>query len=603
MKLLKRNEVNKEITWDLTRLFKTEEDYIVELSRYQDLVFNFTLKYQNKLNNETIIIESLETYQEILKTASYLGTYANLNVSVDQQNDENVTRMGKLRGIFNEMDSKLAFFRIELFKISSDLITTIISKHPEYKNYLEEIIRFKPHRLSDEVESTLIALSPVLSSPYSNYGRFKFADMKFNSFTIDGNTYPLSFAKFENEYDSENDLAIRHEAFNKFYETLKLYENGFANNYETEILKQKQLAKLRGFNSTEESLLHAQNVSIDMYNRQIDVITDKLRAPMQKYAKLLKQAHNLNEISFKDLKLSIDPLYEPDVTIDYAKELNLEALKVLGSDYEQLVLKAINDRWIDFPQNLGKSTGGFCSSPYQKGSYILVNWNNKMDETFVLAHEIGHAGHFHFAGLNQSIYNNRASMYFIEAPSTFNELVITDYLFSQNDDKRFKRWVLSTLISRTYYHNFVTHLLEAAFQRNVYQLVDNNTPLTGRLLRKTKTDVLRAFWGDDVKITEDDGLTWMRQPHYFMGLYPYTYSAGLTIATATHKKIKDNELKYEDWINVLKAGGSLKPLELAKLVNLDLTTNKPLLETIEYISSVIDEIERLTIEINKEENK
>lgn len=600
MKLLKRSEVDPKTTWDLTRLFKTEENYNNQLNYYLDLVDSFLNKYQGKLNNVEVILSCLEEYSEITKLKTYLSTYASLNASVDQQNETNVIRIGTLSNIFDSIDSKLSFLRKELFNLDMNILIKVKETNNDFSVFLDDIINFKPHRLSDETEEALISLSPVLSSPYSNYGRFKFADMKFNDFTVNGKTYPLSFAKFENEYDSHNDKDVRHEAFKHFYETLKLYENGFASNYQTEVLKQKQLGKLRNFKSTEEYLLFNQKVSLEIYNRQIDVITDKLRKPMRKYAKLLKKVHNLNEMTFKDLKLSIDPTYEPEVTINEAANLNLEALKVLGKDYETLVNEAINNRWIDYPQNIGKSTGGFCSSPYQKGSFILLNWNNKMDEAFVLAHEIGHAGHFHFAGHNQSVFNTRPSMYFIEAPSTINELILANHLLNKQTDKRFTRWVLATLISRTYYHNFVTHLLEAAYQREVYKTIDNNKPITAKVLRTLKTNVLSDFWGEEIKVTEDDGLTWMRQPHYFMGLYPYTYSAGLTISTAVHKKIINKDLNYSDWINVLKQGGSKSPLELASLVGVDLNTEKPLNETIDYISNIIDQIETLTKELEQE---
>lgn len=275
MKLLKRSEVDPKTTWDLTRLFKTEENYNNQLNYYLDLVDSFLNKYQGKLNNVEVILSCLEEYSEITKLKTYLSTYASLNASVDQQNETNVIRIGTLSNIFDSIDSKLSFLRKELFNLDMNILIKVKETNNDFSVFLDDIINFKPHRLSDETEEALISLSPVLSSPYSNYGRFKFADMKFNDFTVNGKTYPLSFAKFENEYDSHNDKDVRHEAFKHFYETLKLYENGFASNYQTEVLKQKQLGKLRNFKSTEEYLLFNQKVSLEIYNRQIDVITDK----------------------------------------------------------------------------------------------------------------------------------------------------------------------------------------------------------------------------------------------------------------------------------------------------------------------------------------
>lgn len=217
-----------------------------------------------------------------------------------------------------------------------------------------------------------------------------------------------------------------------------------------------------------------------------------------------------------------------------------------------------------------------------------------MDETMVLAHEIGHAGHFQYANSNQNIFNTRPSMYFIEAPSTTNELIMARHLIEKNSDPRLKRWILSVMISRTYYHNFVTHLLEAAFQREVYEKVDKGEPLSASILNNLKLGVIKKFWGEDVEIPDYAGLTWMRQPHYFMGLYPYTYSAGLTVGTVVSDKIYKGELDPNDWIEVLKAGGTKKPLDLAKMVGVDLSTDKPLKDAIRFISNTIDEIESIT---------
>lgn len=221
-----------------------------------------------------------------------------------------------------------------------------------------------------------------------------------------------------------------------------------------------------------------------------------------------------------------------------------------------------------------------------------------MNEVFVLAHELGHAGHFYNAHKHQNIFNSRPSLYFIEAPSTMNEMLMANHLLSTSNDPQFKRWVISSIVARTYYHNFVTHLLEADYQRKVYELVDSGNNVNAGTLNKLKRETLEQFWGDTVEITEGAELTWMRQPHYYMGLYPYTYSAGLTISTQVSKRIlEEGQPAVEEWLQVLQAGGTKKPAELAKMAGVDITTEKPLRDTISYIGELIDELEKLTNEI------
>ena len=223
-----------------------------------------------------------------------------------------------------------------------------------------------------------------------------------------------------------------------------------------------------------------------------------------------------------------------------------------------------------------------------------------MSEVFTLAHELGHAGHFRLCNKNNSVFDTEISNYFVEAPSTMNELLMANHLLKTKDDKRFRRWVLSSMIQNTYYHNFVTHLLEADYQREVYKIIDEGGSVQAEVLSEIKKDVLERFWGEDVKIVEGAELTWMRQPHYYMGLYSYTYSAGLTIATEVSKRIlNEGQVAIDDWKEVLKEGTSKTPVELAKMAGVDISTDKPLLDTIDYIGSIIDEIIKLTEEIEE----
>lgn len=598
-KVLTRDEVEVLHTWDLTRLFKTEADYEQALDKLVDDANLFNTKFQGKLVTSNDINESLTMYHDIIRDLSYVSSYQSLHSSSDQRNIDNTTRSGKFGIIASGLNQKLNFYISELILLDDEVLIKASKENKDNELTILEIIEDKKHALDPVVSEALSQFQQVLNAPYKNYNNFKFADMTFPNFEANGKMHENSFTLFENEYSSDTDHELRRKSFESFYDVLKTYENGFASNYETVVLKEKAMANLKGFDSVIDYLLYDQKVSRDMYDRQIDLIMEHLAKPMRKFVKLIKDAYKLDKLTYADLHLALDSEFEPTVTIEKSKEYAVESLRVLGDDYIEMVERSFNERWIDFPQSLGKSTGGFCSSPYNKGAYILLNWNDQMNETFVLNHELGHAGHFYFSGKNQNYFNVRPSLYAIEAPSTMNELLMADYLKTQNDDTRFNRWVLSSLISRTYYHNFVTHLLEAAYQREVYLRVDNKQPLNAQVLNDLKVGVIRKFWGDVVEVPDYAGRTWMRQPHYFMGLYPYTYSAGLTISTAAHKKIKNNELDITKWLDLLKAGGTLTPLELAKIVDVDLSTEQPLMDTIEEISDIIDEIEKLTNKLNK----
>ena len=588
--LPKRHELDAKYTWNMANLFKTEALYQEAFDLAEKDVDLFCEKFEHKLNSKETINDALLSYQDIQARLSRIGAYGSLQSSTDSISEENQMRQGKAMMRFQSISKKMAFFNNELKQINDELLLAAAELNEANKYYLKDIVEDKKYTLIPEVEKTLVALSPVLNASYMNYNRFKLADMKFNDFVVGDVTYPNSFTLFENEYEYEENTKVRRSAYETFYQKLSEYQHGFANNYQAHVQKEKIMSELRGYESVFDYLLYDQKVSKDFMDRQIDLIMDKLAPAMRRYAGLLKKVHGLDKMTYADLKIAVDPEFEPKVTIEESKALLIEGLSVLGNEYNQIARRAFDERWIDFPQNQGKSTGGFCSSPYGASSYILINWNGQMDEVMVLAHEIGHAGHFQYANKYQSILNTRPSMYFIEAPSTTNELLMANHLIKNAKSAREKTWIKSVMISRTYYHNFVTHLLEAAFQREVYIRVDQKQPLSANILNNLKLGVLRKFWGDAVEIPDWAGLTWMRQPHYFMGLYPYTYSAGLTLGTKVSKMIENKEIKPENWIEVLKAGGTKTPLELAKMVGVDLSTDHVLTEVIEEISKIIDDI-------------
>ncbi len=602
MSLPSRQDVNVEETWDLSPLYSSEDEFYRSLTHTIESVRAFNADYQGKLTDAQVIEEMLDQLVDIEVNIDRLGNYASLNLSTDQSNADAQKLYSKFDSSFGEIASLLSFVDSELLQLDELLLEEVKNTTQSYERYIEKLLQKKPYQLHPEVEKVLAAFSSTFNAPYNLYDTTKLLDIDFGTFEAHGKDIPLSYVSFEGELEVDSDTEVRRNAFRKFSDTLKKYENTTAKTYDMAIQQEKTESKLRGFESVIDFLLQRQEVSRDLYNRQIDLITTDLAPHMQRYAKLLQRTNGLEEMRFEDLKISLDESYEPEITVEESRDYIRKGLSVMGEDYMKLVEAAYDNRYIDFAQNKGKSTGAFCASPYSTNPFILISWTSKMTEVFVLAHELGHAGHFNLANKHQNVFDASSSMYFVEAPSTANEMLMANYLLSESDDPKFKRWVISTIISRTYYHNFVTHLLEAAYQREVYNRVDAGESMTAPELNGIKKEVISQFWGDAVEITEGAELTWMRQPHYYMGLYPYTYSAGLTISTLMAKRIlEEGEPAVNEWIEVLKAGGSKPPVELAKMVGIDLSTDQPLKETISYIGSLIDELERLTDEIEAAE--
>ncbi|PFP06228.1 oligoendopeptidase F [Bacillus thuringiensis] len=592
---LVRAKVPNELKWDLSDLYKSNDEWHTALNILENDIQKLDAFKGHLHTNSTTLLNCLLLEEELLMKLTKLYSYANLKESTDRTNPVIQANSSKISALWTKVHTALSFIHNEILSFDEGTIEKYLTEETKlepFRKSLLEILKKRQHTLSPETEETLAALGEVHSSPYKIYGMTKLADMDFTSIQDEqGNELPVSFALFESKYEFSPSAYIRRKAYSSFVSTLKRYKNTVATTYATEVKKQVTLSRLRKYESVTHMLLEPQKVPLEMYNNQLDIIYKELAPHMRRFADLKKKVLGLDQMLFCDLHAPLDPEFNPTITYEEAATLIQDSLKVLGDEYSSIIEKGFKERWVDLADNVGKSTGAFCSSPYGSHPYILITWQNTMRGCFTLAHEFGHAGHFYLANKNQRIMNVRPSMYFVEAPSTMNELLLAQHLLATTDDKRMHRWVILQLLG-TYYHNFVTHLLEGEYQRRVYALAEGGQALTATTLTEIKTNVLSTFWGDSVEIDEGAGLTWMRQPHYYMGLYSYTYSAGLTASTAVAQMIKDEgQPAIDRWLDVLRAGGTMKPLQLMKHAGIDMSKPDAIRQAVSYVGSLIDELE------------
>lgn len=594
-----RAAISDDLKWDLTAVFETQEAFEKAVKDLPENVQAFSDKFNGKLVDAATAVEAIKEYETLMASASHLGQYGSLPVSVDIFDSEAQQQARHVANILAGVRAKLSFFQSQIEDLDEAVLDEVVEKEPTYQAFIRKIKASKQAKLDPKVEEALAQLSPVLGSFSEIFEQARSADADYGTFEVDGKEYPLSFVLYEEVYMYHEDPKVRRASYDKFNEVLGQYQNVVATAYYTHVQKEKTLATMRGYDSIFDYLLESQEVDQDLYHRQIDMIMNDFAPVMRKYITHLKEAHGLEKMTYADLKVDLDPDYSTPVTIDDSKELVKEALAPLGEDYVNLILRSYPERWVDFASNKGKRSGAFCSTTYGKHPYVMMSWTDQLSDAYTLFHELGHAGQGVLSNENNPLTSARPSLYLIEGPSTFNELLLTDYLQNKTDNPRMERNVLSKMISKTYFHNFVTHLLEAAYQREVYRLVDAGKSFNATKLSELKREVLEQFWGDSVELEAGAELTWMRQIHYYMGLYPYTYSAGLTIATQAFLKIKSGEEKVDGWLEFLALGGQKVPAEATKVAGVDITTGQPLADTINYLDQSVDRIIELTNELNK----
>ncbi len=318
-KLLKRNEVPVAETWDLTLLYKTVEDMEKDLEKAGVLADKIAA-FKGKLNNPQAINDCLSLYEDFSIVTDHVGNYVSLDSETDHTNSVVMERSDRVFNILNDYETKISFMDNEIARADVAVLEKAKQESERHAGYLDDVLRNKPHMLSDDTEKALTALSQTLYAAYDSYLAAKHADMKFEDFEVDGKKYPLGYSLFEDDYEYDSRTPVRRAAFKAFSDKIRQYRNVTATAYNTCVRCEKTLADLRGYDSVFDYLLFGQKVTRDLYDRQIDLITTKLAPHMRKYARLIKKIHKLDKMTYADLKLPIDPDFSPKVTMEEAKE-------------------------------------------------------------------------------------------------------------------------------------------------------------------------------------------------------------------------------------------------------------------------------------------
>ncbi|MBJ8325199.1 oligoendopeptidase F [Streptococcus pacificus] len=599
MEQKKRSEFSENELWDLTALYKDREDFINAVEKALEEIKQFSLNYKDNLHTVDDFTEALMVLEQIYIQISHISTYSFMPQTTDFNNEE----FAQIAQIGSDFTTKAAvllnFFENELV-MADNTILERLEQNPYFSAYIREAKIKKKHYLEPAVEKTLANLGEIFNSPQDIYTKMRASDFAMSSFTVEDKTYSNSFITYENIYQNHENAEVRQKAFRSFSEGLRQHQHTAAASYLAQVRSEKIIADMRGYNSVFDYLLAEQEVDRPMFDRQIDLIMTEFAPIAQRYIKHVAKVNGIDKMTFADWKLDLDAKMNPEVSIEDAYDLVMKSTAPLGEEYQKEIARYQTERWVDFAANSGKDSGGYAADPYKVHPYVLMSWTGKMSDVYTLIHEIGHSGQFIFSDNHQSYFNTHMSTYYVEAPSTLNELLLSDYLEQQFDHPKQKRFALAHRLTDTYFHNFITHLLEAAFQRKVYTLIDEGKTFGAETLNQLMASVLKEFWGDALIIDENAALTWMRQSHYYMGLYSYTYSAGLVISTVGYLNIKNNSNGAKEWLDFLKSGGSQTPLETAKIIGADIATEKPLRQTISFLDETVNQIIKYSKELEND---
>ena len=580
-----RDEVSNDYKWDLTKIYKTDEEWNKDYQKLESEITKIK-DYTNFIESSENLYKFLTFNEKIERLLNKLYYYAHLNFDVDTLNDkyqEMNQKMVDMLDYFNELTS----FVIPTFlKIDYSKIQQYINELPSLKEYeftLEQIYREKEHTLDEEKEHMLALLGKNLSNPGSTFEALTDSDLTFGNITVDGKEVELTESNY-GKYISSFDRNIRKTVFERLFTTYSNFKTTITSIYNGDIDANISVAKIRNFNSALEASLYNDNIEKTVYENLIKTVHNNLNV-LYDYYDLKKKVLNLDELHIYDIYTPMIKVDKQDYSFEEAKNLVLDTISIFGEEYKENALKAFNEKWIDVYNNKGKRSGAYSSGFYDTAPYMLLNFENRINDVFTLAHELGHSMHTYFSCKNNSYTNSGYRIFVAEVASTVNELLLAKNLLKKSNSKEEKLNILNRLLE-LFKSTIYRQTMFAEFEKKIYELRESGNVLTSETICKEYYELNKLYFGNNVVVDDLIKYEWERIPHFYYNFYVYKYATGLSAACYIVKNILDNKGNAkENYLKFLKSGGSMYPLDELKLAGVDM--NKP--EVVESAISMFKE--------------
>lgn len=590
-----RSEISDEYKWDLTAIYKKDEDWYNDLEKAKKEVKKVE-SYHNFLDNANNLLSYIKYDNELGRLLNKLYYYAHLNYDTDTTNTKYQEMTTLISDVMTEYD-ELSSFVIPTF-ISKDysLIEQYMSELEELKEYeynLKTIYRFKEHTLDDKTEKILSTLSNTIDSSSNIYEVLTDSDMTYGTIKDEnGQDVELTDSNYSTYLQSNNRI-VRKSAFDLMYDTYASFKNTIAATYIGDIDSTIAISKIRNYQSAREASLFADNVNEKIYDNLIDTVSNNLE-PLFDYYKLKKEVLHLDEFHLYDIYTHlVEPKDLNHFSFNEAKDMVIDALSVLGDDYITNLKKAFTEKWIDVYNSKGKRSGAYSSGFYDTYPYILLNFEGKLDDISTLAHELGHSMHTYYSCKYQPYHNSAYKIFVAEVASTVNELLLSKYLLNKLDDKDSKLYILNKLLD-LFKSTIYRQTMFAEFERNIYEKREKKQALTNEILCSEYYKLNQKYFGSNVIVDEKIKYEWERIPHFYYGFYVYKYATGLASACHIVENILNNkEGALENYLSFLKTGGSMDPIEELKIAGVDIDAPEVIESAIKMFNNILNETKEL----------
>jgi oligoendopeptidase F len=586
-----REDIDDSYKWNLDELFQSDEEWEEEFEKVREKMQEVEEYEGRATESPETLFKLLKLREDLRRSLTDLNSYASKRYDEDTRRDRYQAMKSRASTLASELSSKLSFFQPEIQDAGRERIEELMEQKEElemYEHFFDDILRFKPHTRSKEVENVLANLGDVLDAPDTAYKALMNADMTYPEVEKPGGEeIEITQSNFT-KLMKDGDRDFRREVYEKFYGEIGKVSNTVATNFEKNIRRNVKLAGIRNHESARKSSLFDSNIPVEVYDNLLDTVEANLDA-LHRHLRLKEQVLEVDSMGHHDVYMPLAESESPEISYEDAKRHVLEAVKPLGEEYREAMREGIESGWIDVYENRGKRSGAYSSSTYDSQPYVLMNYQEDVSSMYTLAHELGHSMHSYFSREEQPYVYFDYRIFVAEVASTVNEILLTRHLMENAEDEELRKHALSHYLEN-FRNTVYRQTMFADFEKQVHEEVEEGGALTSESLNRMYGDLKREFL-EPVEMDAEIKREWMRIPHFYYDFYVYQYATGISAAETLVEKILGEG--PEDYLEFLRTGSSRYPIEALKVAGVDMTEQEPVEKAIDRYREKLDEAEEM----------
>ena len=592
--VLQRNEINEKDTWDLSTIFETDQKWEEELALLTEDTKQAASLEGHLLDSAESLLNITERYLDLSRRLEKLYVYAHMKNDQDTRVAKYQEYYAKAMTLYSQLDQVFSFYEPEFMAITEEQYQNFLAEEPKlqpYKHFFDKLLQNKEHVLSQREEELLAGAGEIFGAASETFAILDNADIVF-PFVKDenGNEVQLSHGVYMRLVESKN-RDVRRGAYEALYSTYEQYQHTYAKTLHTNVKVQNYRAKVRNYKSAREAALAANFVPESVYDNLVSAVRKHLPL-LHRYLALRSKILGIPDLKMYDV---YTPLSSVEYSFTYEEALKKaeDALAVLGEDYLSRVKRAFSERWIDVYENQGKRSGAYSGGSYDTNAFMLLNWQDNLDNLFTLVHETGHSMHSSYTRETQPYVYGDYSIFLAEIASTTNENILTEKLLQEVQDDATRFAILNNFLDG--FRGTVFRQTQfAEFEHAIHQADQNGEVLTSEFLNNLYADLNQEYYGLSKEDNPQIQYEWARIPHFYYNYYVYQYSTGFAAASALAEKIVHGSQEDRDrYIDYLKAGKSDYPLNIMRKAGVDMEKEDYLNDAFAVFERRLDEFEAL----------